>query len=120
MLKVMLTATALSFVAVSVLGAVATMPAHAEDAVKAPSWGAVCGFKWREYKASHAEIKGRDEYLAFQRRPVAEGGCGAKAGKGSNDDAIKAYLLKNKPGAMLDGVWLDARGKGGSGKGRRA
>jgi hypothetical protein len=43
---------------------------------KPPTWQAICGYKWRQHRLETGE-SGRDAYVAFQRKPSAEGGCGA-------------------------------------------
>lgn len=68
-----------------------------------PSWQAVCGFKWRAYRAATG-ASGRDAYVAFMRAPTEQGGCGAgeRTASGArvntnrpHDDAIRAYLEAN-------------------------
>jgi hypothetical protein len=68
-----------------------------------PTWQAVCGYKWRAYRAATGAA-GRDAYIAFMRAPSAEGGCGAGENRQTrvntnrpHDDAIKAWLDANPP-----------------------
>jgi hypothetical protein len=67
-----------------------------------PGWQAVCGFKWRQYRAATG-ASGREAYYAFMRTPSAEGGCGAGETTRArpvqvrpNDDKIKQYLDHGK------------------------
>jgi hypothetical protein len=64
----------------------------------APSWQAVCGYKWRQYRGATGAA-GRDAYLAFMRTPSVEGGCGAgetvrtrPVAAKPGDDKIQAYI----------------------------
>lgn len=65
-----------------------------------PSWQAICGYKWRQYRAATG-ASGRDAYIAFMRTPSAEGGCGAGETTRTRpvavrplDDKIKEYIDK--------------------------
>jgi hypothetical protein len=72
--------------------------AETNSVAAAPSWQAVCGYKWRMHRIETGDA-GRDAYLAFMRKPSAEGGCGAGETTRARpvqvrpqDAAIKAYL----------------------------
>ena len=56
----------------------------------APSWQAICGYRWRMYQQATG-AKGRDAHTAFMHVPVAQGGCGAKD-KTRDDTAIQAWI----------------------------
>jgi hypothetical protein len=86
--KIVITAIAFSTVSALVFVNTAT---YAADEAKAPSWQAQCGYKWRQHKATSGET-GRASYTAFMRLPVEQGGCGAKAARTTNDEAIKQYM----------------------------
>ncbi len=88
MYKVLMCAAAASALALGVLTASLGHSQEAPKSVAPPSWGAQCGFLWRQHKVATGET-GRDAYLAFMRSPV---GCGAKAAKFGNDERIKEYL----------------------------
>jgi hypothetical protein len=98
-----------------------------------PTWQAMCGYKWRQYRQATG-ASGRDAYVAFQRTPSKDGGCGAdettatrKPTAKPNDDRIKAYI--DQLGTKVPGVpepqaspdvhgelpqtWQDARRGGG-------
>jgi len=100
MLKVITSAIVCSAIALGML-AFSIGVGHSQEATPEykPSWQAMCGYKWRQHKAESGE-QGRPAYQAFQRKSEAEGGCGAKAARGANDDRIKAYLESHKPQTM--------------------
>jgi hypothetical protein len=94
----------------------------------APSWQAVCGYKWRQYRTATG-ASGRDAYYAFMRTPSAEGGCGAGETTRArpvqvrpNDEKIKQFLdheqeelahphvQPGKQGA-IERMWQEARGR---------
>lgn len=77
-----------------------------------PSWQAVCGYKWRQYRQATG-ASGRDAYTAFMRTPSKDGGCGAgettttrKVTAKPNDDRIKEYI--DKLGTKVPGVPVPA------------
>ena len=68
----------------------------------APSWQAVCGYKWRMFRTATGAA-GRDAYLAFMRTPSEQGGCGAGEATanrpvrvGPRDEMIKQFLDQQK------------------------
>jgi|SRR5882762_5793525 len=96
MIKVLIVAAALSSVSIGTLSGFINSAQAAED--KAPSWQALCGYQWRQHKATSGE-SGRDAHTAFMRLSKEQGGCGAKAARGAADDQIKSYL-ESHPGTF--------------------
>lgn len=94
-------------VLVSLSHALTSMPAKAQEvhvipgvaaaqegaANAAPSWQAICGYKWRQYRQATG-ASGRDAYYAFMRTPSAEGGCGA--GETTRTRAVRANPMDEK------------------------
>ena len=102
-----LTCATLIALSASAFAQTATPTTDTTTATPVPSWQAICGYKWRQYRLSHAEASGRDAYYLFMRTPSAEGGCGAgettrtrRVQTRPQDAAIKAYIDAHTPAAQ--------------------